>query len=63
MDFSENAHIDILNIKCLEVNHLVARVAAVEVIVTVLLAELLAASFAAFISSLALGGAIGILAG
>ena len=44
-------------------NHSVASVAIIEVVVTVLLAELLAASFAAFISSLALGGAIGILAG
>jgi len=45
----------------LEENQSVARVAAVEVIVTVLLAELLAASFLAFVSIRALGGAKGIL--
>ena len=61
MDFSENAHIDILNIKCLEVNHLVASVAAAKVVITVLLAKVLAASFLAFIFRLALGGAISIL--
>ena len=44
-------------------NHSVASEATVEDIVTVLLAELRAASFLAFLSSLALGGAIGILAG
>ena len=49
--------------KSLEVNHSVASVAAVEVIVTVLVAELLAASLLAFLSISALGGAIGVLAG
>ena len=43
-------------------NNSVASVAAVEVVVTVLLAELHAASFHAFIGIRALGGAIGILA-